>query len=163
MDGSRVVQSSAGVTSTGTAPSTSRSFVRWAILGSANTAVSIVGLWVLVDVIGVAYGLSAVMLHLVLISNLYVWTARFVFDGHRMSRAAFLQFHSTYLAQLVIQLVGLWLLIGRLGVGTFIAQAAVITVAALFSFVMQRYVVFRLVVPSRPVEPIGSESLGAGE
>lgn len=124
------------------APSTSRSFVRWAVLGTINTAISIVGLWLMVDVLGVPYGPSAVLLHLTLISNLYVWTSRLVFTDHRPSVSSFLHFHLTYLAQLLIQLAGLWLLIGRLGVATIPAQTAVITVAALFSFTMQRYVVF---------------------
>lgn len=125
-----------------TARSTGGSFIRWAVLGTINTALSVMGLWLMVDVVGLPYGPSAVILHLTLISNLYVWTVRFVFTDHKPSMSGFLQFHLTYLAQLLIQLAGLWLLIGRLDVATIPAQTCVITVAAAFSFVMQRYVVF---------------------
>lgn len=118
--------------------STRDSFVRFLIVGVANTAVSYVlylGLLTLMS-----YPLAFTLTFVLCVLASYAFNTRFVF-GARWSWRGAAQFPAVYLGQYLVGLLLMWVLVGRLGMDERLAPLLVIAVSVPLTYVMARAVI----------------------
>jgi putative flippase GtrA len=119
--------------------------VRFVITGGLNTLVGY-GFFVLVQAsIGhvVGYLASLVIAHLLASTIAFTVYRRFVFKVHGHLVRDFLRFQSVYVVPLLANLVLLPLVVELLGWNVYVAQAVVVLVSTLISYVGHKYFSFR--------------------
>ncbi|MBP2028329.1 putative flippase GtrA [Acetoanaerobium pronyense] len=111
-------------------------FLKFAIVGVSNTAISFLVYVVLVK-LSIYYILASIISYIAGILNSYILNTAFVFKEKKTKKNLFM-FSSVYLSALLINLSLLYIMVDVLGVGPITGQILVTGLVMIYNYIMQK-------------------------
>lgn len=111
-------------------------FLKFAIVGVSNTAISFLVYVVLVK-LSLYYILASIISYIAGILNSYILNTAFVFKEKKTKKNLFM-FSSVYLSALLINLTLLYILVDIIGTGPITGQILVTGIVMIYNYIMQK-------------------------
>jgi len=111
-------------------------FLKFAIVGVSNTAISFLVYVVLVK-LSLYYILASIISYIAGILNSYILNTAFVFKEKKTKKNLFM-FSSVYLSALLINLSLLYIMVGVFGIGPITGQILVTGIVMIYNYIMQK-------------------------
>ena len=120
--------------------------IRYVFFGGCTTLVNLVSFYLLRKA-GVELNTANFISIVVAILFAYVVNSRFVFQDHpkdlKGHLAAFLRFIGARVLTMIIEIGGVWLLVGQLGMQDMVGKTATQVLVLILNYVFSRFFVFR--------------------
>lgn len=111
-------------------------FIKFAIVGASNTALSFLVYVVLVK-LSLYYILASIISYIAGILNSYILNTAFVFKEKKTKKNLFM-FSSVYLSALLINLSLLYIMVDVFGIGPITGQILVTGLVMIYNYIMQK-------------------------